>query len=342
MPFYKNIDAGSAEGQRTIAGLQRLRTVELPVKTLDKTLLLASWNIREFGGRRYGGRDDEALFYIAEVISRFDLVAVQEVRDNLDELERLMSVLGAWWKFLVSDITLGAAGNKERHAFIYDTRKLRFGGLAGELVPEARKGTDGTLSSDFAFARTPYLAGFQAGWFKFTLCTQHAYYGDSRRNNPQRVADAETVARLLGLRRKSADRWANNAILLGDFNVFTTRDQTFKALGKARFETPAGLVGTYTNAKLDRPFDQIAFLAPDVQRQVTDLRAGVFPFFDHVYRDQDWRSYKAKSKKAFLSWRTYKMSDHLPVWVELQVDFGDDYLARRLASHAGSGRPVGS
>lgn len=47
MPFYKTIDAGSAEGQRIIEGVQRLRTLELPEKTLDKTLLLASWNFRD-------------------------------------------------------------------------------------------------------------------------------------------------------------------------------------------------------------------------------------------------------------------------------------------------------
>ena len=24
--------------------------------------------------------------------------------------------------------------------------------------------------------------------------------------------------------------------------------------------------------------------------------------------------------------RTYQMSDHLPMWIELRTDFGDDYL----------------
>jgi len=362
MPFYKMIDASSVHGQRTIEGLQRLRAalrapeparsvgdmalqapekaVAPPMKTLDRSLIIASWNIRELGGIKYGGRDLEALLYMAEIISHFDLVAVQEVRDDLDALERLMSILGPWWKFLVSDVTYGAAGNRERHAFIYDTRKLRFGGLAGELVPEASKKPDGTLGAEFAFARTPYLAGFQAGWFKFTICTQHFFYGKAKSDDPQRLADAREVARLLGLRRKSADRWANNAVLLGDFNVFKTTDETFKALKKADFQVPAGLEGQYTNTKLDKPFDQMCFLAPDVERQVRVARAGVFPFFDHVYRAEDWKEYGAKTQKAFMQWRTYKMSDHLPIWVELGVDFSDDYLARRLASGARAGEPA--
>jgi len=342
MPFYKTIDSNTVEGCRTIEGLQRLRTLDLPAKTVDATLMLASWNLRELGGSKSGGRELEPLLYIAEIISRFDLVAVQEVRNELDTLERLMGLLGSWWKFLVSDVTAGAAGNRERHAFIYDTRKLRFGGLAGELVPEARKNADGTLGADFAFSRTPYVAGFQAGWFKFTSCTQHAYYGDDKPDDPQRVADAAHVARLLGMRRKNADRWANNAILLGDFNVFTAKDETLAAITRAKFELPAGLARQYTNAKLDKPFDQMAFLAPDVQRQVAICKAGVVPYFDHVYRAADWKVYGANTQKAFVEWRTYKMSDHLPIWVELNVDFSDDYLARRLETAVASGEAVKS
>jgi hypothetical protein len=70
------------------------------------------------------------------------MVAVQEVRDNLDALDSLMYILGSWWKYLVSDVTLGAQGNRERHAYIYDTRKITFGGLAGELVPPMKKEGD--------------------------------------------------------------------------------------------------------------------------------------------------------------------------------------------------------
>ena len=25
-------------------------------------------------------------------------------------------------------------------------------------------------------------------------------------------------------------------------------------------------------------------------------------------------------------WRTYQMSDHLPMWIELKTDFGEEYL----------------
>lgn len=278
MPFYKNLNNQIPADRQTAEGLLRLKAAldeAIPAKSVDLTLLLASWNIREFGGPKYGGRGKESLFYIAEILSRFDLIAVQEVRDNLDALDELMRTLGNWWKYLVSDVTLGVQGNRERHAFIYDTRKLSFGGLAGELLPPPVK-TGGTLSANFASARTPFLAGFRAGWFKFSICTQHLYYGEAKADDPQRAKEAEVVVDLLKQRMQSKDRWANNAILLGDFNVFSTNDKTFMALEKANFKLPTGLRGKYTNANLDKPFDQMAFLAPDVERQMQTMRAGVF------------------------------------------------------------------
>jgi len=337
MPFYKNIDSNTVAGRRTAERLLTLKfelDKAIPAKTVDPTLLLSTWNIREFGGTKSDGREDEPLFYIAEIMSRFDIVAVQEVRDDLDALDKLMYILGGWWKYIVSDVTLGTQGNNERHAFIYDTRKISFGGMAGELVPEMKK-EGGTLKSDFAFSRTPYIAGFKAGWFKFTLCTQHFYYGESKPDDPQRLAEAKTIVQLLKKRMKSRDAWAGNTVLLGDFNIFSVHDETLQAIEKENFHIPASLKGTYTNAIQDKPFDQIAFLARDVEKQLGLARAGAFPFFDHVYREADWKTYLPnKTLKEYKQWRTFKMSDHLPLWVELFVDFGDAYLEQKMQKPA--------
>jgi endonuclease/exonuclease/phosphatase family metal-dependent hydrolase len=335
MPFYKELDGKTPESRRTIEGLLRLKEAldhSIPPKTVDPTLLLATWNIREFGGEKYGGRTQEALFYIAEIMSRFDMIAVQEVRDNLDALDQLMHVLGGWWKYLVSDVTLGVQGNRERHAYIFDTRKILFGGLAGELVPQMKK-TNGMLSSDFAFARTPYIAGFRAGWFKFSICTQHFYYGEARSDDPQRQKESETVVKLLHRRMKSKDHWALNTILLGDFNIFDRKDETYKVFEKNKFKIPASLKKTYTNANQDKPFDQIAFLACDVDWQMDIIKADTFPFFKYVYRDADRNVYLPDgTDKEYRMWRTFQLSDHLPLWVELQVDFGTEYLKKKLSA----------
>jgi len=259
------------------------------------------------------------------------MVAIQEVRDDLDALDELMNKLGSWWKYLVSDVTAGAQGNNERHAFLYDTRKVVFGGLAGELVPKVKKKADGTLESDFAFARSPYLAGFRAGWFKFTICTQHFYYGKAKADDPQRLAEAKEVVKLLQDRMEAKDAWAYNTILLGDFNIFSTEDETFKAIEKGMFDIPASLKGTYTNAGKDKkPFDQIAFQSKDKNLQLGLAHAGTFPFYDFVYRDEDAKTYLPDGDtKEFNMWRTFQMSDHLPLWVEIFVDFGNQYLSRK-------------
>ena len=71
----------------------------------------------------------------------------------------------------------------------------------------------------------------------------------------------------------------------------------------------------------------MAFIAPDAKKQLETAKAGVFPFFDHVYRDVDLETYlPGGTIKKYKEWRTYKMSDHLPIWVELMIDFGDNYL----------------
>ncbi len=145
MPFYQNLNTKTPQGQRTLKGLLTLRTKlqeQVPAKTLEANLLLATWNIREFGTPKYGGRTQEAFYYIAEIISKFDLIAIQEVREDLSALDTLMKILGSNWEYIFTDVTEGSQGNGERLAFVFDTRKVKFGGLAGELVlPPSRQKT---------------------------------------------------------------------------------------------------------------------------------------------------------------------------------------------------------
>ena len=82
--------------RRAVTRLQRLRALlraEIPQRTLDETLLLATWNIRELDSPKYGARCPESFFYIAEIVRHFDLVAVQEVREDLTALERVRALL---------------------------------------------------------------------------------------------------------------------------------------------------------------------------------------------------------------------------------------------------------
>jgi len=104
----------------------------IPKKRRSKNLLIATWNIRTFASltREWTAastdspkRDLRGLCTIIEIISRFDVVAIQEVKGDLRALRDTMESLGPNWGFLMTDITLGAAGNDERMAFVFDTQR---------------------------------------------------------------------------------------------------------------------------------------------------------------------------------------------------------------------------
>ncbi len=338
MPYYYNLNRQNPQftavhAKRTAEGLLRLkqafRDEAVPERARSSKLLLATWNIREFESAKYGPRQREALYYIAEIIDHFDIVAVQEVREDLSSLEDVMDILGFSWDYLLTDVTEGRQGNTERMAFIYDKRKVTFGGLAGEIVvPPLDNDTPAGQ-----FARTPFVVGFRTGWFKFTICTAHIYYGESKADDPRRVQEIAQLSKHLARVVKDPMAWAKNMILLGDFNIFGTEDKSFKALEAGGFQIHPNLLGIGSNVDQSKHFDQIAFIAPDLKDKLQDCNAGVFNYYKYVYCDGDEGLYapdipKTKGGKPgrYKDWRTYQMSDHLPMWVELRVDFSREYL----------------
>ena len=70
---------------------KRIEAAKIPPSKLDETANIAVWNIREFGRVR---RTEAAIHYIAEIIGQFNLVAIVELRNNLEDLERVMKCLG--------------------------------------------------------------------------------------------------------------------------------------------------------------------------------------------------------------------------------------------------------
>ena len=117
---------------------------EIPSKQNNANLLIATWNNRMFSSltRKWTAtsndspkRDLRGLRSICEIISRFDVIAIQEVMGSLRFfLREMMDFLGSDWSFLMTDITLGDAGHNERMAFVFDNRRVQFSGLACELV----------------------------------------------------------------------------------------------------------------------------------------------------------------------------------------------------------------
>jgi hypothetical protein len=94
-----------------------------------------------------------------------------------------------------------------------------------------------------------------------------------------------------------------------------------------------------SNLGQDKYFDQIAFHDP--QNRLRSSRAGVFNFTETIFGDDEDEAFtqamqrsakqqfdKAKSKQAFYkTWRTFQISDHFPLWLELKTDFANAYLS---------------
>lgn len=136
MSSYKNIKNIDDESMRLrvtdkLLALRKQLNEEIPGKTATETLLLATWNIREFGDNRL----EESCYYIAEIIDHFDMIVIQEVNSKaLQGLKCVMSILGDNWTYIMSDGVEGSAGGNEAMAIVYNTNKVQFTGLCGEIV----------------------------------------------------------------------------------------------------------------------------------------------------------------------------------------------------------------
>jgi len=368
--------------RRAIGKLQALRgylAEKLPRRTADGTLVLGTWNIRNFDDNRFGHgpRLEEAFFYIAEVISRFDAIAVQEINDDLAPVDRLMGILGHEYDFLLTDVTTGRSGNDERLGFIFNREKVSFRGIAGEIVLPERL-LISNVTKKLQFARTPFACSFQSGWLKFFFATVHIYYGSASKKSDaykRRVAEIQKVAEQLAKRAREEE---HTYILVGDFNIDDLGDPTADALEQAGFEIFRNKIGS--NRTKTKFYDQISTYARpgEIRLGQAENSQGVLSLFDVVFAEADFpvydadvrasltrqlkaqrkerseweakgpsksrtkklqqldatiakttetRSKKAKREAYYLSeWRTYQLSDHLPLWVELDVDFTADYL----------------
>ena len=103
----------------------------LPEGGREASLVMASFNIRKLGNP--GNREREIEF-LSKFCARCDLIAIQEVQDNLEGLirlkDRMESKIAGEGEFelVVSDITgevPGESGMSERLAFIYRKRRIK-------------------------------------------------------------------------------------------------------------------------------------------------------------------------------------------------------------------------
>jgi len=310
----------------SLSGLRAaLDSSAIPPKALDRNVLIATWNIRSLGRISPTWATSSAdspkrchadVLAIAEVMSRFDVVAVQEVKRDLGGLEAILEALGPEWGWILTDLTRGGQpANQERMAFLYDTRRVRPSGLAAELVVPIETETSLTeVGLQKQFARTPYAVSFESQGASFTLVTLHVIWGDG---SDERLPEITEIARWMADWAAGSDAFGTNLMVLGDFNIDRLGDplyQAFIATGLTPAPGHLGLPRTiFAEATKPHFYDQVAWFtgAHGTPMLTPPLR------YDEQSGNFDFRAaLQGPLSTTELSWR---ISDHFPLWASFAV-----------------------
>ena len=299
-------DSGRTSATELAELRARIRDAGIPRRARNGFRLL-TWNIRNLNGNK----EQRAIDIYAEIIKNFDIVAIQEVKDDLGGIEKLQRKLGTGYRFLFSD----PAGNAERLAFCYKRRKVKFTGLAAEVVMAPGQGKK-TVSPELEFARTPYMASFRVSGCNFILVTVHIYYG-SKSAVQYRLKEIKNIAKFLEKRSGDTDSLDSDYIACGDFNIekvlkkdkqakgdHSYRDKLFGALESRGLAIPDDIKRSPSNLAKNKHFDQIGYHRYN-DSTITFKKGGAIDFVGAVYKDDN------KMR--------YKLTDHLPVWAVFET-----------------------
>lgn len=292
MPTQEQVQA---EERRNLMELMDGDNFRIPRREVDENIVIGTWNIQNLNERK----EDRALQYMADIIERFDICAIQEVKTNLRGLSTIQEKLPGHYKVMVTDPT----GNYERFAFIYDERTIEFTGLACELGLE-----QSTSQRRFQFQRMPYCASFRAGRFDFVIVTTHVFYsGDDTSLREQEIRLlAEHVVKRSKLPRRDDDKvFDRDFFVVGDFNIVEEGDEFFDALVNQGFEMPDNMNTLHTIFGQDATYDKIAWVPRD---GFESGQCNVVPFNQVVYQQTG----EDRGEQT--------ISDHLPLWAEFRVN----------------------
>ena len=301
---------------------------DIPRKVLDHNLLIATWNLRAFGSltekwesgpKDTPKRDLYSLRCIAEIIARFDVVALQEVRGDLKALRHMLRLLGEHWGLILTDETKGASGNWERMAYLFDMRKVNISGLACELVvPPEQLDNMNPDALTRQFARTPYAVSFRSGHKTFILVTLHVLYG---KDAAERLPEVKAIAKWLSDWAQDINGSGPQPDRPGRFRYRPQRRPALpgvhfhRAVHPARPEPGAARPSSATRSTPKKISSTTRLPGFWETGKVPALsmrynRGGTFDFLKVALKSRDL-------PKDQLSFR---ISDHYPLWVEFLIN----------------------
>lgn len=315
---YRNLDPDIAIGLKELQ--RRIAKHKLPQSSLDKTLKIATWNIREFGNPARP-RTKKSLYYIAETMSWFDLICVVELRDNVHEVAEVLRLMGPTWDIIYSDFIEDHGGNHERIGYVFDRRACLFTGLAGNAnEPRKKKGVEYLPES--SWWRKPFMASFRAGNFDFIALTTHVRWGETEKN---RKTELSMLAKYVHDRTVAKTTIDRDVIVMGDFNIPDLKSALYEAVCDQGLRMPDSLAGiTGSNLAKNKRYDQILH-NPVYTKSLTN-KGGMLDFIG-----EGWGDLYPDAKSPFDQDYTYQLSDHLPLWIMVDTDIDAEQLDQVLA-----------
>jgi len=243
-------------------------------------LTICTFNIRIFSNK---SRTDEDLRYIAGILKKYDLVAIEELRDEtvLRRTVAELKVQGFDYAYEASPPV--GHGVKERYAFLYRPDKVTVI-KHGKIYPDANN----------EFIRPPYYAYFKSGKFDFILVANHILFGNSlstRRLELKALSKAYSYI-------QNEDPKEKDVIVVGDFNCPPT-DEGWSDIKE--YPTMVYLIKppaktTITDTSL---YDNFWFQTQYVTEYTG--KEGIDKFDETIFDNDDKKASKV-------------VSDHRPVW----------------------------
>jgi endonuclease/exonuclease/phosphatase family metal-dependent hydrolase len=313
-------DALAAQLKQLSDALDGDANFSVPPKELDRNLLIGTWNLREFGRVTHKWQSDDkdspkrdlfSIRVITEIVSRFDVVALQEVQVNIEALRLLMRALGPNWGLILTDAVRSRAGDDERLAFVFDTRRATPSGLACELVlPDEvlKQDVVGPTALTRQFAKTPYAVAFRTEGNTFILVTLHVVFG---KKPADRIAELTAIAQWMrDWADNTADEYRQNLMVLGDFNIDRIDDPNYQAFTSKGLRPAPGHVGLPrtlpTKSEAPKFFDQIAWFNENGEAKLT------FDTGRAHYVEWDRFVLPGLTRNQL----SFRVSDHYPLWAE--------------------------
>ncbi|XP_048741682.2 deoxyribonuclease-1-like [Ostrea edulis] len=260
----------------------------------SRDLLICAFNIKTFGKSKMA--DEELAEYIKQIVLRYDIILIQEIRDVSGEaIQQLWSMVNTTMPYgMTISERLGRSSYKEQYAYFYRLSSLQLVGT--------HQYDDGPDDYSDDFEREPYSVLFQpiggSAGDAFVVTGIHAKPADA-------VAE---IGFLENVYYDVYNHWRiSNVVVMGDFNADCSYASEAKLSGKTFYSDPKfhWLIdwdADTTTSSTDCAYDRIVVTGSRMVASVIPSTADVFRFDLALNLNYD---------------RAYDLSDHYPVEVRL-------------------------